>query len=201
MMIKKNQKGFTLIELLIVIAIIAILAAIAIPQFAAYRIRGYNASGESDLRNTRTAEEALFADYRVYGRSDNNALPCGGGAGGGAALAGPFSASTNALAGACLTATPVIGGVATIVGAGFVVGAGNEVQADTDNPGMATYTLVAKPVPGNRAFAAELESSGILYQQNDAWIGVNIGGTGVGWATTTAPDIGPATPIAAWLPL
>ena len=64
---KKNKKGFTLIELLIVVAIIAILAAIAIPQFAQYRIKGYNAAASSDIRNAKTAEEALFADYQAYG--------------------------------------------------------------------------------------------------------------------------------------
>ena len=63
---RKNQKGFTLIELLIVVAIIGILAAIAIPQFASYRQKAYNSAAQSDLKNLKTAMEAYYADNQEY---------------------------------------------------------------------------------------------------------------------------------------
>ncbi len=63
---KKDERGFTLIELLVVVAIIGILAAIAIPQFSAYRAQGFNARASSDLRNLATAEEAYFAANAAY---------------------------------------------------------------------------------------------------------------------------------------
>ncbi len=63
---RNDQKGFTLIELLIVVAIIGILAAIAIPQFSAYRARAYNSAAQSDVRNLKTSMEAAAADNQIY---------------------------------------------------------------------------------------------------------------------------------------
>ena len=59
---KKGQKGFTLIELMIVIAIIGILAAIAIPQFVTYRQKGYNTQAKAELKSYYTACQAYLAD-------------------------------------------------------------------------------------------------------------------------------------------
>jgi len=66
---KKEEKGFTLIELMIVVAIIGILAAIAIPQFASYRERAFNSAAITDLKGAQGGEELLFVDYQVYGGS------------------------------------------------------------------------------------------------------------------------------------
>ena len=62
----RNTKGFTLIELLIVVVIIGILAAIAIPKFANTKEKAYVAAMKSDLRNLVTAEESYFSDYVTY---------------------------------------------------------------------------------------------------------------------------------------
>lgn len=63
----RNTKGFTLIELLIVVVIIGILAAIAIPQFASTKEKAFDATAKSDVRNAMAAQEAYFADDQSYG--------------------------------------------------------------------------------------------------------------------------------------
>jgi type II secretion system protein G len=66
MKFKKSEKGFTLIELLIVVAIIGILAAIAIPQFASYRQKAFNSAAQSDLRTLKTNLEGYYTSNYYY---------------------------------------------------------------------------------------------------------------------------------------
>ena len=61
-----NRKGFTLIELLIVVVIIGILAAIAIPKFANTKSKAYITAMKSDLRNLVSAQESYFSDSSSY---------------------------------------------------------------------------------------------------------------------------------------
>ena len=74
---RNNDKGFTLIELMIVIAIIGILAAIAIPNFVSYRQRSYNSAAQSDLKNSMTSQEAYFVDNATYANSSTKVHDAG----------------------------------------------------------------------------------------------------------------------------
>ncbi len=61
-----TEKGFTLIELIIIMAIIGVLVTIAIPQFASYRIRGFDADTMSVLRTSALSQEAYYVDNSSY---------------------------------------------------------------------------------------------------------------------------------------
>ena len=148
----RNKQGFTLIELLIVVAIIGILAAIAIPQFSKYRIQGFNASGNSDMRNIRTSEESLYAEWQRYGRTEAAALPGAGGFGVGALVTGPGVAATPNI----ITVTDNVG-----TARGLAIPVGNNVNAVTTtsaDPGAA-FSVATKHLQGDTMFAGNSEST------------------------------------------
>jgi prepilin-type N-terminal cleavage/methylation domain-containing protein len=187
--LRSNQKGFTLIELMIVIAIIGILAAIAVPQFMAYRMRGYHSIAASDLRNWVSAQASLFEDGATYGILDfaqnlNNAVGSGPAAVGvgGVIVAGgrtvPESvvATPAGLAGTMLTGTRNDAAGNPIIFA-FPIGVGDAVELSTGVSLVATaplyqdsYVMVTEHQKGIRAFAADSDvSSTIFFAENELW--------------------------------
>lgn len=68
----KRDLGFTLVEVMIVVAILAILAAIAIPQLSVHRSKSYNTAAISDLKNAAIAQESYYVDNRQYTNNINS---------------------------------------------------------------------------------------------------------------------------------
>src|SRR3954447_3451863 len=70
----KNEQGFTLIELMVVVLIIAVLLAIAVPTFLGAQNKAKDRSAQSSLRNSLTAAKTLYADTQTYTGVDATAM-------------------------------------------------------------------------------------------------------------------------------
>jgi prepilin-type N-terminal cleavage/methylation domain-containing protein len=136
---RKSEEGFTLIELLIVVAIIGILAAIAIPQFSAYRQRAYNSAATSDIVNLAKSETTFMDDWQVFGSSQIAATAT---TADGVLLVGPGTAATGIGGGvvAQFLQIPLSNGVSLVV--------------NVDGTG-ASYAAASKHFQGNSFYGAD----------------------------------------------
>jgi prepilin-type N-terminal cleavage/methylation domain-containing protein len=182
---KMNQKGFTLIELMIVIAIIGILAAIAIPQFAAYRVRANNTKSNTTAGVFKSGEAALNQDLGCYGGSVDgfatgvNLTSAPGGQNFGNLISGlpnAIVAATQLTNGVMVTATRGAGATQVISAVGVSCPQSVEISAITaaDSSGTANmcYRILAEAVAGNRAYGVDSDVENTMYfVQNDSWNG------------------------------
>ena len=205
-----NKKGFTLIELMIVIAIIGILAAIAVPQFMSYRMRSYNTAAKSVVHNLKADNSNLNSELGVYGHTEAAPLALN------AATGAAAPADSGAVAGLVVSATPAQAGarLAGITNDGLRqlaigISLGRMMTADVqdvnDPSDDSTFHAFARHFKGDTAYAIDNDVENVMCSVSNPTLWPNNAGLmaiAIAPVLPVADDIntiaGGGAPTAAW---